>query len=264
LALGLALLSYVRVSQNGLTYRTPEIWSNEATLALSTREEPEWRSELPPTAQPQSLAGLAEQYAAYATSDDVIRTLRKEGLLPKRAAKSGGAAISASAVPSALTGQPTPLLSIKGLATSPAEATRLTIAATNAFINYARSRQDAANIPDPKRVELRVVTRVSVPTLAVPRSKTKLIIILMAGLTATVAAAFIRDNMERAKRRQSQPEPVPVLDPLVRQGEPPVLNGSEAVRAAPEQASRSGWDEAGDGPDVPTFTRTRRSAGSSG
>lgn len=247
LALALALLSYVRVSGDGLTYRSPEIWSNEATLGLSTPSEPEWRSQLPPTAQSQPLATLVDQYAAYATSDPVITSLQKQGLLPRRGEKSEGAAIAANAVPSPLNGQPTPLLTITGSGTSPAEATRLTIRATEAFLDYARSRQDAAKIPESQRVELRILKRADVPTLIAPRSKTKLIIILLAGLTATVAAAFLRDNLMRARKRQSQAEPVTVLDPIMREAQPPLLAGTEPVRAAPEHGSSS-----------------RRSAGSSG
>ena len=263
LALALALLSYVRVSDGGLTYRTPEIWSNEATLALSTPEGPEWRSELPSESQLQPLAALVDQYAAYATSDPVIRSLRKRGFLPRRGASSGRpAAITASAVASPLNGQPTPLLTITGTSTSAAAATRLTMGATDAFINYARSRQNTLKIPLSKRVELSIVKRAGAPTLTAPRSKTKLIIILLAGLTATVAAAFVRDNMQRARSRQSQNEPVAVLDPL-REAEPPLLNGSEPVHGAAENPSRSGRDEAGDGSEVQTFTRTRRSARSS-
>ena len=81
LALALALLSYVRVSADGLAYRKPEIWSNVATLGLTTPKAPEWRWTISPTAQPQPLSGLVDQYAAYATSDHVIRALRKQGFL---------------------------------------------------------------------------------------------------------------------------------------------------------------------------------------
>jgi hypothetical protein len=247
----LALLSYVRVADGGLSYRKPEVWSNVATLSLTTPKSPEWRSVIPPSAQSQPLAGLVDQYAVYATSDPVVRALQKKRLLPTSGSKSGGAAIAASAVPSALSGQPTPLLNITGAATSPAEATRLTIAATDAFIEYARARQDAAGIPEDQRVELQILKRVGVPTLTVPRSKTPFIIVLLAGLTATVAAAFVRDNMQRSRKKQSQPEGVSNLDPLVREAEPPLLNGTEPAR-----------NEASGGSEVPTITQSRRSASS--
>ena len=247
-------------------YRSPEIWSNEATLALSTPSEPEWRSQLPETAQLQPLTALVDQYAAYATSDAVVRSLQKEGLLPRSGTTTGTTAgavgIAANAVPSPLNGQPTPLLKITGMATSPAAATRLTIRATDAFIEYARSRQDAVKIPKNQRVELRVLKRASVPTLTAPRSKTNFIIILFAGLSATVAAAFIRDNVQRAGERKSAPEPVSALDPFVREAEPPLLNGSEPLHGAAEHAARSGRAEVRDSdvPEVPAISHTRRSA----
>ena len=256
------MFSYVRVSDGGLAYRKPEVWSNVATIVLTTPDSPEWRSKIPPAAASQPLAGLADQYAAYATSDAVLKALQKRGLLPRPGSTSGGAAIAANAVPSALNGQPTPLLTITGAAASPVEATRLTIGATDAFIQYARARQDAAKIPQDQRVELSILKRASVPTLTAPRSKTPLIIVLLAGLTATVAAAFLRDNMQRSKQKKSQPEAVPTLDPFVREAEPPVLNGSEPVRGTTEHASRSGRSEADGGSEVPTITQSRRSASS--
>jgi hypothetical protein len=261
LALALALLSYVRVSSDGLAYRKPEIWSNAATLGLTAPDSPEWRSQIPPTAQTQPLAGLVDQYAAYATSDPVIRALQRQRLLPARDAKSGLGAITASVVPSALNGQPTPMLSITGTATTPAAATRLTIAATNTFIRYARARQDAARIPENQRVELNIIKRMSVPTLTAPRSKTPLIIVLLAGLSATIAAAFVRDNMQRSKKRKgSQSGSDSNLDPIVMQVEPALLNGSEAGHGAVEHAPNSGTTDAGGGSQIPSITHTRRSA----
>jgi hypothetical protein len=264
LALALALLSYVRVSDGGLVYRNPEIWSNEATLGLSTPSEPEWRSQLPPTAQLQPLTALVDQYAAYATSDAVVRSLQKQGLLPRSGTTAkgtalGAAGIAANAVPSPLNGQPTPLLKISGSGASPAAATRLTIRATDAFIEYARSRQDALKIPKNQRVKLRVIKRASEPTLTAPRSKTNFIIILFAGLSATVAAAFIRDNVRRAGERKRAPEAVSTLDPIVREAEPPLLNGSEPVHGAAEHSSRSGRAKVRDS-EVPAMSHTRRSA----
>ena len=74
-ALALAMLSYVRVSADGLTYRNPEVWSNEATLELSDPSYPELRSTLPPTADPNRFTSLVDQYVALATSDDVVEVV---------------------------------------------------------------------------------------------------------------------------------------------------------------------------------------------
>jgi capsular polysaccharide biosynthesis protein len=260
LALALALLSFVRVSANGLSYRNEEIWSNEATLLLSDSSQPQWRSKLPPTADPNRFTSLVDQYAALATSDAVISSLQQQGLLSSRAEGGKTAAVTAAAVVSPINGATTPLLKITGTATSPAEATLLTIRATDTFIAVARARQVRAGIPVNQRVELRIVNRSGVPKLTVPRSKTTLIIILLAGLTATIAAAFVRDNMQRSAKTQEQPEPVVVLDPPVRQVEAPPHGVSENGRA--EQGARSALNEIDGVPEGVSVTPwSKRSSG---
>ena len=47
LTVALAVLSYVRVSPSGISYRSPEIWSNQATLVFTQEGAPELRSVLP-------------------------------------------------------------------------------------------------------------------------------------------------------------------------------------------------------------------------
>ena len=91
-ALALALLSYVRVSADGLTYRNPEVWSNESTLLLSDAIDSEWRrSSRPLSTEP--LLGLVDTYAEIATGDVVIGSLKKQGMLRRRGEKSGVAGI---------------------------------------------------------------------------------------------------------------------------------------------------------------------------
>jgi hypothetical protein len=259
LALALALFAYVRVSPSGLTYRSAELWSDVATLSLTTTGAPEWRVD--PEAQGPALSSLGDQYAAYATSDSVIKSLQDQGLLPKPG-EEGQAAIAASGVASPLNGQPAPLLTITGTATSPAEAKRLTLRATDAFIRYALFRQDAAKIPQDQRVELTVIKRSSGPMLTAPRSKTPFIIVLLAGLTATVAAAFMRENMRSGRKGQQPPS---TLDSLVREAEPPLVTDSETVRGAAEHVQHSRVvGEAHGGSRVRTITVPRRSGRSSG
>jgi hypothetical protein len=260
-ALALALLSYVRVSGDGLTYRNPEIWSSEATLQLSDPSHPEWRSKLPPTADPTRFTSLVDQYAEFATSDAVIRALRKQGFLSPEAVKSGVAGLTATSVASPINGSITPMLKIAGIGTSPIEATRLTLRATDTFIAVAKARQVQAQIPPSQRVELRIVKRDDAPKLIGPRSKTTFIIILLAGLTMTVAAAFLRDNLQRANRgsdnlrraaiRGRQPEPISVLDPFANEAETAASAGSDL-------------DSADAGPEARSITRSRRAARSSG
>jgi hypothetical protein len=194
LSLTLALLSQLHISSTGVSYRSPEVWSNEATLALSQAGAPELRVFPDQTMQ---LTALVDFYAAYATSDAVINGLRRKGFLTARDVQGGKLPIAASAVPSPLNSAPTALLKVTASGLTPAMATRLTKAATDELIAYVKSRQIEAAIPVRERVQLRIVKRSSEPELIVPRSKSKAILILLAGLTATFAAAFIRDNIQR-------------------------------------------------------------------
>jgi hypothetical protein len=171
-------------------------------------------------------------------------------------------------VPSAVTGATTPLLRVTAAAESPAAATRLVIRATDTFIKVVRSRQEAAGIPEDQRVTLRILTRAGVPELIGPRKKTTPIFILLAGLTVVVAAAFIRENMQRhddVKRGEPpyQLGAAPGVDPVVGALETPerdtpapgpVFGGDQAVPAA----------EADTAADVGSVTSPRRASGSSG
>jgi capsular polysaccharide biosynthesis protein len=263
-ALALALLSYVRVSADGLTYRSPEVWSNEATLILSDASRSEFRRTLPPTVDPNRLPGLVDQYAEIATSDPVMRLLIKQRLISRRpeAKKSDPAAVTATSVASPINGAITPILKITGMATSPLAATRLTIRATDAFIDVAQAQQVQARIPKSQRVELRILKRAGVPKLVGPRSKTTFIIILLAGLTVTVAAAFIRDNFQRSARQERQPD---VFDRLVLEAQPPASAGSDPMGAAADYGGRgSGANPEGGDPETPPVIHTRRRARSSG
>ena len=255
IALALALLSYVRVSGDGLTYRSPEVWSNEATLELSDPSYPELRSKLPPTADPNRFTGLVEQYVALATSDDVLNSLKRQRLISRLPEESGLGAISATSVASPINGAITPLLKITGMAPTPAQATRLTMGATDTLIKVATARQVKAKIPESQRVKLRISTRASVPKLVGPRSKTTFILILLAGFTVTVAAAFMRENL----RRKAEAETAPVFEGLVLEAQPPASTGPESVRAAQDEGVRFEAHEVGGSePEVRSVVRHHR------
>ena len=261
-ALALALLSVVRLSSDGLAYRKAETWSNASVLVLSQESFPEGRSALPPNTDPSRFAAIVDQYAALATSDAVIASLKRQGLLEPDAGGTEAPPIVATAVPSTVTGTATPLLRLTAAAESPAAATRLVIRATDTFINFVKTRQQDAGIPKDQRVELQILTRAGVPELIGPRKKTTPIFILLAGLTIVVAAAFIRDNMQRdddAKRGvlPYQLEAAPVLDSL----ETP-----EADAPAPDpvfRGDRADRPADADPADVASVTIPRRSSGSS-
>jgi hypothetical protein len=247
-ALALAFLSHVRVSSDGLAYRKAETWSSESVLALNT--------------DPAQFAALVDQYAALATSDEVIVSLKRQGLLDPNAEQGVRLPIAATAVPSAVTGAPTPLLRLTAEAESPAAATRLVIRATDTFIRVAKSRQEAAGTRENQRVGIEILTRAGGPVLTGPRKKTTPIFILLAGLTIVVAAAFIRDNMQRDDDVKPgvppyQLEAAPGLDSLETPeadspAQDPVFRGVEAARPADADPA-----------DIASMKVPRRSSGSS-
>lgn len=263
-ALALAFLSQVRVSSDGFAYRKAETWSNASVLVLSQESFPEGRSALPPNTDPNRFSAVVDQYAALATSDAVIASLKRQGLLEPDAGTTAAPPIAAAAVPSTVTGTATPLLRLTAVAETPAAATRLVIRATDTFIDFVKTRQQNAGIRENQRVELQILTRAGVPELVGPRKKTTPIFILLAGLTIVVAAAFIRDNMQRddddAKRGGPpyQLEAAPVFDPVLGPRETP-----EADAPAPNPVFRG--DQAdrpaeADPADLASVTIPRRSS----
>jgi hypothetical protein len=210
LALALAVLSYVRVSPSGIGYRSSETWSNQATLVLTQAGAPELRSVLPTSpaggssslADTSRFAGLIDVYAALATSDPIVRVLKRRGLINEEDLANGASPITAAAVVSTVGGGTTPMMTLTATAPSAEKATKLTLGATNAFLNYVQERQAAAKIPERDRIEIRVVKSADVPELVKPRSKALPILVLLGGLIATAAVAFTRDNL---RRREAAP-----------------------------------------------------------
>ena len=219
-ALALAFLSHVRVSSDGLADRKQETWSNASVLVLSQESFPEGRSVLPPNTDPSRFAAIADQYAALATSDAVVASLKKQGLLKPDGGNSGA-----------------PDRSDRG-AVHRDRRSDASARADGGCRNAGRSdeagdpgdghvhqfRKDASagrgdpessagSAQDPDQGQCAGTHRTA--------EKDDPIFILLAGLTFVVAAAFIRDNMQRnddLKRKRVGPpyqlEAAPVLDPL--------------------------------------------------
>ena len=177
LTLGLVVLSVARISSSGISYRSPQIWSNEATLVLTQKGAPELRSVLPITrggfslADTSRFAGLIDVYTTLATSDSVIRALERRGLIDPKDMEDGASPIAATAVVSTVGGAPTPMMTISATSVSGPVATKLAKAATDAFLGVVAARQRAAKIPLKDRIQLRVVKSADEPKLVKPRSK---------------------------------------------------------------------------------------------
>jgi hypothetical protein len=204
------------VSPDGIGYRSQAIWSNTSTLVLTQAGAPELWSVLPvqkstgtPTLAPTDrFIGLVDLYAALATGDAVVERLEQRGFIKPADIKDGSLPIKATVVSSssalnAPNGGIIPLINLSGTGTSPEAATKLTLGATQAFLDVLTERQNAAKIPQKDRLLVRVLKKSDEPVLAQPRSRTLMFLILFSGLIATVAVAFARENLAGARSRRA-------------------------------------------------------------
>lgn len=243
LTLVLTVLSVVRISPSGISFRSGQVWSNRATLVLTQQGAPELRSVLPTTtgrngtalADTSRFTGLIDVYAAMATSDAVFQRLRRQGLVDDQAFQNGQSPVTAEAVvstvgtaPTVVGGGTTPMMTISAIGETSTAARRLTRAATEAFVAVVNSRQAKAGIPVKDRIRIDVVKSAEPPTLVKPRSKAMPMLVLLAGLIATAAVAFTRDNVARRRGARVDPATQPDAVAGAANGDP-----DEIVRQTP-------------------------------
>ena len=227
-SLALAVLSFVRISPTGIGYRSSERWVNEATLVVTQAGFNEGRSGGGAAVDTtlQRFSTLVNVYAALVESDQVVDLLVRRGLVDREDVSDGEIPVVATPVVSD-NGASTPLMTLTGSASSAAKATALTVGATRAFIDTLERRQRAAGIPASQRTLVQPVRRSGEPTLVEPRSKSLPIIVFLAGLSATFAAAIIRDG--RFRRQTEYAEEVELAESV------PLAPAREQSRSVPSK-----------------------------
>jgi hypothetical protein len=199
LALSLALLSTVRVGRNGMTYREPELFSSTVRLQVTQHGCPECRlyaqepaplGEEPndgPVVDPTRFTTLAIYYARLATSDSVLRVMRRGG--PIR-----GKIIAVSARDDA-SGTLLPFIDIAAIATSPLGAVQLADRGAGALKTYVQEQQARNNVPKADRVLLETIVAPRQVELFQPRSKTMPIVIFLLVMGGIIGLAFLLENL---------------------------------------------------------------------
>ena len=221
LAISLATLSLVRVDADGLTYRQTELWSSSTRLLVTQQGfpwgrllaqdpslDPEAEAERLgiPLADPNRLNNLTILYAELATSDTVLRQMRRDG--PIR-----GQIIATQVV--VQEGRYTlPLIDLVAVAATPRGAMQLAMRSANAFQNYLTQQQQANKVPKGDRVVVQLVMQPRGAKIFQARSKTMPIVIFLAVMFAIVGLAFLLENVR----------------PRVRPGEPVELAHDGTVR----------------------------------
>jgi hypothetical protein len=211
LAIALATLSLVRVSADGFTYRQTELWTSSTRLLVTQQGFP-WGRLLAqdpsldaqaeaqrlgiPLADPNRLNNLTILYAELATSDTVLRQMRRDGPII-------GKIIATPVV--VQDGRYTlPLIDLVAISTSPRAAMDLSLRSATAFQNYLTQQQRANSVPDKDKVVVQRVQRPRGAEIFQPRSKTMPLVIFLAVMFATVGLAFLLENL-RPRARPGEP-----------------------------------------------------------
>jgi hypothetical protein len=207
LALALALLSMVRVSGNGISYRDSELWSSTMRLLVTQSGFPEGRlygqeliapGQAPdaprqntdpkgPVVDPARFNSLAILYAELASSDPVRRVMMRNG--PFRGK------IVATAGRDELSGTLLPLIDLAAISTSPRAAVLLTLRAADALNTFLQEQQRANDVPAADRVVVQSIVRPQAAQLFQPRSKTMPIVVFLVVMLGVLGLVFLLDNL---------------------------------------------------------------------
>jgi hypothetical protein len=221
LATVLAGLSFVKVDLAdgpSLSHRSQEEWASYTRL-LVTQHGFNWGDSLAgpsaegdvgsQTAVEGRLPTLATIYASFVTSDDVMRLMLRGG--PVRGV------VQAAALPAGpQSSSVLPIVNISAIAFTAQESRTLADRAAKALRQYVDMQQDANQVAPADRIQLRVLNRGGQTELLSGRKKTMPIVIFMAVMFATVALAFVLENLRPSLRVVSEIEPVVGHEPARR------------------------------------------------
>jgi hypothetical protein len=225
LAIGLAFISAVKVSVQGthvhLSARGKQTWASYARL-LVTRPGSDWAFALPHLAHhdPQTsdvtldeqrqiqdrLTSFAILYARLADSDQMRSILAKGGPL-------GGKYETAPLPATDGSQEVLPVISVAGLAQTPAQSERIAHRVAGALEEYVAEQQRANGVDPSVRVVLEPIQRSGDTTRLVGPSKALPLVVFMTILTAVLGLAFILENLRPRVRAVSASPESPIAKP---------------------------------------------------
>lgn len=193
MAIALAFLSFVRVDQHGLRYRSSVTWTSTARALIAA----EGQSTVA-TGGPEA-STAAPLYASLLSSDKVhAMAYRIHGIR-------GG--LSAQAAYDQKSQAGLPILYVSGFAATQAGAANLANDGVTALNKFITAQQIASKVPPSQRLHLQYLNTASpfTATVATPRSKTRPILVLVLGIAATLGLVLILENL-RPRVREVRPE----------------------------------------------------------
>jgi hypothetical protein len=208
LATALAILSIVKISADGATYRQGQLWSTDLRLLVTQKGFPEGRlyaqkpsqpgetsattGDETPVADPARFNTLAILYAELATSDPVRQLMARNPALRGQIARGQ---VIATPLRDDQSGVLLPLIDLIAISDSPRGAVQLALGSAKALNTYISGQQLANNVPAADRVVVQTIVQPRRVHLFQPRSKTMSIVVFLAVMFATVGLAFVLENV---------------------------------------------------------------------
>jgi hypothetical protein len=212
-AIALGFLAIVKVGFDGgkptMTYRQAEEWVSYARFRLAWTASDDTSPAQDPGTEANRLSveslrqarllNYTVTLARLIDSDAVKKLMRREGRIDGR--------VDAKPVPALDdSDEILPMLSISGISDSAQNSRRLTTNAAGALTQFVERDQRSVSVPS-ERVTLQVVNEPGNTTLLAPRSRTLSIVVVLSVLTATIALAFILENLRPSGRSVSLADP---------------------------------------------------------
>jgi hypothetical protein len=214
LAVVLAAYSQYRIGFDGYrpTFepRKAEVWQSQANVFLAPLVNRRVDGEVVTVLEfenPGRFTGLVGLYSQLATSDEVESRIDRGGppfgvfLASPVLDNAGGLR------------NPLPIIALFGRSSSPPDARAVLRRGVTAFISYIGEQQEAAGIPQSRRVELRVLTAPNAAVLVEGPKKTLPVVVFLSVLIAFIALAFILENASRRRRQVGRGDLQPASDP---------------------------------------------------
>jgi hypothetical protein len=251
LAILVTAFSMVRWSDGKLVFRQHEGWESTSKILVTRAGFPEG-SVASAADDDDRFVRLAYLYASFIDADSV-----RSRFEPK---KIEGESVDANAIVVQDSGAALPIISVSGIAPTPARSIALTRKATNALLGYISQRQELADIATKNRVRVQLIQTPDEPLLVKPRSRTLPIMVLLACISLIVGFVFVLDNAQRSRRRveelgseESAPQVVGVATPPRRDPTETIETDAQpSVReVARRRAGSPRWQVKDDDADLP-------------
>ena len=235
----LALVSVVRPTASGISWRTPTVYDAATTLRVTQPGFPEGRVSDPSALTSYQLADSAFLYSNLAGSDFIKRTVGRR--LKIEEPDYAAAQLYEPAQFAGTEGRPLPLIQIRAYELSPGGAVALAKGVSNALQSYVAREQTNGRIKGKDRVELTVYKQAREAEVFQGVSLMRPMMLFLLGALLTFGVAFVVDNL-RGGRHAVMAEPSGESEALLgivrNEPEPEPEDGDEDEDEQPPAARR--------------------------